>query len=246
MVQLNKTDPVETARKILRERYPAALVGFVGGSFNRGEATAFSDIDLVIVFDHLEFAWRESFILDGWPVEVFAHDPETLHYFFREVDGHDGVQSLASMIVEGARITENATLAERITAMADEILRERAPAWSADEFLAQRYAINDLIDDLRDPRNFFEARITIGTLHEKLGNFYFRSQGLWSASNKHIPRRMAETNTKMANLWVRAYDDAYAGKYASLIALTESILAPYGGFLFDGYRRNAPPSWRLS
>lgn len=245
MVQVNKTDPVETARKILRERYPAALVGFVAGSFNRGEATAFSDIDLVIVFDHLEFAWRESFMLDYWPVEVFAHDPETLRYFVREVDGADGVQSLASMIVEGVRITENAPFAESIASMADEILREPAPAWSADEFLHQRYAINDLIDDLRDPRNLFEARITIGTLHERLGNFYFRSQRLWSASNKHIPRRMAKTNAEMADLWVHAYDEAYAGKYASLIALAESILAPYGGFLFDGYRRNAPSSWRL-
>ena len=40
---------LETAREIQRQRYPEALVVFFAGSFVRGEATAFSDLDLVVV-----------------------------------------------------------------------------------------------------------------------------------------------------------------------------------------------------
>src|SRR5688572_21616157 len=74
----NRRLPVEVAKDILQKRFPKALFGFVAGSFHRGEATTTSDIDLVIIFEKLEFAWRESFMFEDWPVEAFVHDPETL------------------------------------------------------------------------------------------------------------------------------------------------------------------------
>jgi hypothetical protein len=89
---LNRRPPVDVASDILKDRYPDALLAFVAGSFNRGEATMFSDIDLVVIFQKLDNAWRESFVFQDWPVEVFAHDPETLRYFFRD-DAKSGVPS---------------------------------------------------------------------------------------------------------------------------------------------------------
>jgi hypothetical protein len=74
--------PIEVARDLLAVRYPEALLAFVAGSLSRGEGTAFSDIDVVLVFEKLEQAWRESFTFQDWPVEVFAHDLQTLRYFF--------------------------------------------------------------------------------------------------------------------------------------------------------------------
>ena len=44
----------------------------------RGQATETSDLDLVVVYERLEAAYRESFVHGGWPIEVFVHDPETL------------------------------------------------------------------------------------------------------------------------------------------------------------------------
>ncbi len=240
----NKRNPVEVAKEILKNRYPGAVVGFVAGSFNRGEETAFSDIDLVVVFEKVEFAWRESFIFADWPVEVFAHDPETLNYFFCEVDGKDGVPSLPFMVLEGTPIPDNHELVFRLKSLADQVLDEKPSEWSEETIYHQRYGLTDLIDDLRDPRNSLEAHIIIGSLHETLGNFYFRSQRIWSASRKHIPRRIFKIDPALGSEWVKVFEAAYSGEYQALISLTEKILKPYGGFLFDGYRRNAPVNWR--
>lgn len=51
----------------------------------RGEGLPSSDLDVVVLFDSVARAWRESFHFEGWPIEIFAHDSETLVYFMREV-----------------------------------------------------------------------------------------------------------------------------------------------------------------
>lgn len=238
-------NPVDVARKVLLERFPEAAVGFVGGSFNRGEETAYSDIDLVVIFNKVDFAWRESFVFEQWPIEVFAHDPETLHYFFREKDAKSGIPSLASMVSEGPVIGINHALAATLKTLANHVLQGQPAIWSKETIDQQRYAITDLVDDLREPRNAFEAHITIGALHEALGNFYFRSWRLWSASRKHIPRRLLQIDPVFCSKWVSVFEGAYAGHYSDLLWMTEQILALHGGFLFDGFRRDAPSTWRL-
>lgn len=241
-----KKNPIEVAKKALKERYPTATIVFVGGSFNRNEATSFSDIDLVVIFDKLENgAWRESFTMDGWPIEAFVHDPDTLHYFFREMDARDGVPALPNMVLEGTAIPECHELSYQLKSLADEILSEKPPVWTEETIYHERYGITDLIDDLREPRNNFEAHIVIAALHEKLGNFYFRSRGLWSASRKHIPRRLLKIDPSLGQEWIQVFEGAYKGDYQNLITFTEKILQPFGGLLFNGYKRTAPAEWRL-
>jgi predicted nucleotidyltransferase len=81
-----RPSPYEIAKELLETRFKGAEVVFAAGSIRRNEATASSDIDLVVVYPKLEQAYRESFTFKGWPVEAFVHDPETLNYFFWEVD----------------------------------------------------------------------------------------------------------------------------------------------------------------
>jgi ribosomal protein S18 acetylase RimI-like enzyme/predicted nucleotidyltransferase len=240
----NRRPPVEVVKDILKVRFPKALVAFVAGSFQRGEATTSSDIDLVLIFDHVGAAWRESFIFEGWPVEVFAHDVDTLNYFFQEVNKKDGVPSLPFMVLEGSSLPEDHALAYQLKSLADRVLNEGPEKWPEEVLYHQRYMITDLIDDLRDPRSLPESNILVGSLHEILGNFYFRAQGMWSASRKHIPRRLEKTNPELSKRWNQAFEKAYQGERGELIALAAEILAPHGGLFFDGYRREAPKEWR--
>lgn len=241
-----KRSPYAVAKDILQERYPKAQVSFVAGSFNRNEATDSSDIDLVVIFDKVEYAWRESFVFDEWPVEVFIHDIETLNYFFHEVDGKLGVPSLAFMVLEGKAIPENHEWNFKIKSLADMMITAKPSPWNEEIIKHQRYAITDLVDDLRAPRNEFEARIIISSLHEMLGHFYFRTKQMWSASRKYIPRRILKVNPEFGKKWIKVFDAAFLGDYNQLIELSEEILMPYGGFLFEGYRRDAPADWSLA
>jgi hypothetical protein len=83
-------------------------------------------------------------------------------------------------------------------------------------------------------------------LHEQLGDFYFRAQGIWSAAKKHIPRRLAKLSPALFERWQEAFLEAWHGETRRLIDLTEEILRPHGGFLFDGYRRDAPTDWKIT
>ncbi len=69
-------------------RYADAAAVFAAGSIVRGEGTAFSDLDLVVVYPRLPCAYRKSFRCEGYPVEAFVHDPETLPTSFWRSTAH--------------------------------------------------------------------------------------------------------------------------------------------------------------
>lgn len=70
----------ELARTVVGELLSGPCQGaavFVGGSFLGPDATPTSDLDLVVLFDRVATAWRETLQVQGTTVEVFAHDVET-------------------------------------------------------------------------------------------------------------------------------------------------------------------------
>jgi predicted nucleotidyltransferase len=116
-------NPVENAQRaaltIKNERYPASAFVFAAGSIFRGEDTPYSDLDLVVIYQRLPNAYRESFRFQAFPVEAFVHDPETLKYFFYEVDCPSGVPGLPQMVWEGIEIPESSALSQALKAMPD-------------------------------------------------------------------------------------------------------------------------------
>jgi hypothetical protein len=244
MTENSRPTPYEIACELLETRFQGAAVLFVAGSFRRNEATATSDIDLVVVYPKLEQAYRESFLYKGWPVEAFVHDSETLNYFFWEVDAKDGTPSLPNMVSEGQPVPDSHSLVEQLKSLADKVLDGGPAKYSADQLRNARYGIGDLLDDLRGPRNKFEAKVIAAKLHEQLGDFWFRAQGQWSASGKHIPRRIQKLDPAFASKWTAAFDSAFEGETNKLVQLVEDVLNKFDGYVFDGYRRDAPKDWR--
>ena len=82
-------------------------------------------------------------------------------------------------------------------------------------------------------------------LYSVLANFYFRSKGLWSAKGKTIPRRLKKVDAEFAAKFLSAFDAAYRdGRPDDIVSLASDLLANHDGFLFEGYRVDAPPEWR--
>lgn len=242
---MKRPTPFETAKRLLEQKFPHFSVAFVAGSFNRGEETATSDIDLVVVLPEVEQAWRESVKFEGWPVELLVHDKETLKYFFYEMDAKDGIPSLAQMVLEGPAIPEGSPKATELKTMAKSLLDAEPAPLSDDEKKNQRYAISDLLDDLKDPRTTFEGLATVAKLHGMLAFFLFRSKGTWAAGTKHIPRRIQRLYPDFYPRWESAFTQGFAGKFPPVIQLAEEILKENGGYLFDGYHSLAPKEWRM-
>jgi len=243
---MNRADPLATASEIVARRYEGAAVTFLAGSVMRGEGTATSDLDLVVVYERIDAAFRDSFIYEGWPVEAFVHDPETLRYFFLKVDRPGGVPSLPHMVSTGTPLPCATNFSRALQAFASEVLVGGPPPWNDDKLCLSRYSITSLVDDLRSPRSRAELIATGTALYAALADHFLLGQGHWSASGKSIPRRLASVAPELASRFNEAFDLLFtSGRTEEAIGLCAAVLAPSGGWLFDGYRATAPADWRI-
>ena len=227
-------------------RYPDADSLFLAGSIARGEATATSDLDLVVLFPFVERGFRESFVHRGWPVEVFAHDAETIEYYFIEMDRASGVGSMLWMVHDGIAVPRETALNRCIKARAAALLAAGPPAWTAEQTDYSRYTITGLLDDLSAPRNDDEYRAIVAALVHQIANHYLRARTQWGANSKMIPRRLANANGALAARFDLAVAAAFRGEPVRLFEIADEILARDGGRLFDGYRSASDPAWRRS
>jgi hypothetical protein len=242
---VTRDDAVDAARAIGSQRYPEASLLFAAGSIVRGDATPHSDLDLVVVYPSVVAAYRESFVFERLPVEAFVHDPETLHYFFVEVDRRSGVPSLPQMVAEGVEIPGPTDLSASLKRLAASILADGPPPLTQDDERKLRYVVTDLVDDIRAPRTPDELTASGGRLLEELANYVLRARGQWSARGKSIPRALAAADRDLATRYSGAFADLFERHDPrGVVGLAEDLLSPAGGFLFDGYRSDAPPEWR--
>ncbi len=228
------------------EKYPAADVIFLAGSVVRGEGTKTSDLDIVVLYESMSNAYRDSYFCGGWPVEAFVHDPQTFNYFVQKVDGPAGVPALAAMVSEGIELPSATVLSRRIKYLANDVLQAGPARWSTTEIDKSRYLISDLIEDLREPRSLSEMYAVAIQLYNAISNHYFRSKGLWSAKGKTIPRRLRKVDATFAGKFESAFESAFAkGETDDIFALANDLLSAHGGFLFEGHRLEAPQDWKI-
>lgn len=238
-------EALTVAEAVFDTRYNGAAFAYAAGSIMRGEGTYLSDIDLVVVFDHLDAARRESFTVDGVPIETFVHDPETLAWFVNE-DVVRGRPSILNMIVEGKIVGPGQERAEALRAEVAARLASGPLPFSAAASNGLRYEITDAVDDLRGGRRVEEA-LAIGVmLHPRLVELALRGRGHWNGTGKLAPRLLNNIDADLAS----RFDDAFRtlftkGDVVTLITLAEAELASNGGLLFDGDCREAPSSWRV-
>ncbi|MDP2140006.1 MAG: nucleotidyltransferase domain-containing protein [Gammaproteobacteria bacterium] len=244
-MDLKITILMELINQLRLEKYPEAVVIFLAGSVIRGEGTSTSDLDLVVMYEQLPNAYRDSFLYRGWPVEVFVHDPETLKYFMGEIDRPSGVPALANMVAEGAEIPGSSGFSQHIKAMAAATLHAGPLPWTQQDIDASRYLISDLVEDIRGVLNKDELNATASVLYTAIANHYFRSNGLWSAKGKTIPRRLLKIDREFAGRFAAAFDQAFAYSHPDgIVELAKDLLDRYGGFYFEGNRMDAPSDWR--
>lgn len=242
-----KHSPLFVTKDLLETRYQGAETIFLAGSVIRGEASTYSDIDIVVVFPKIEAAYRESFFLHDWPIEAFVHDPMTMRHFFHEIDRPAGSSTLAEMVAEGLETPGPSPFSEKLKEMAAEVLRLGPIPLSEEEILERRYHISELLDDIREPRSRQELNAAACSVYSELADFFFRSRGLYSSRGKAILKRLKKSDPAFFRRFTEAFDILFAvGRAEKVIELGEELLASKGGVLFDGYRRVAPPAWRTS
>ncbi len=241
-----KSDPREVVEQLYKKHYAHAQAGYWGGSVAKGEGTEHSDLDVVVVFDHLPNAYRETFFMGGWPVDVFIHDLETLNYFFQESRNKSGIPGLLQMILTGVEIITDTETSKQVKLMAKEAFASGPAPWSTQEIDKERFFITDVLTDILYPVSRPEQIASAAWLYEALSQFYFRARGKWRASGKSIPRYLEKHDPDLARQFNRAFTRVFEKSETSALAtLVHSILKPYGGLLWEEYRSDAPAEYRL-
>ena len=239
-----RIEALAIAEAVVASRYEGAAFAFAAGSIMRGEGTYLSDIDLVVVYDRLEAARRESFFVDGVPIEAFVHDEETLAWFV-DADVSRGCPSILNMIVEGVVIGRAPDRAEDLRHAIAGRLSEGPPRMESAQIDTLRYEITDGIDDLRGERRLDEVMAIGAVLHPRLVELALRGRGRWNGTGKWAPRLLAAADPDLADSFDHAFSALFvSGMCGPVIALAEQELDRHGGPLFDGDCRTAPASWR--
>lgn len=237
------------AMRLVQERYPGAVAAIIGGSFATGRQTATSDIDLLLLFDHVEAAWRSTMVYEGQTVELFAHDLGTFRYFCEQIDAPGGKVPLAMMVMEGENILAASALHAGLLALAQASHAAGPPTLDAGNLRQRRYAITNALEDLVDSRDPGEAMAVACGLYGMLADLHLRAAGQWSGGGKHLFRRLQACDAAIAAQLDSAQrllaSDLAAGQQA-YAQVAGAILAPAGGPLLEGYDLPAPAHWRSS
>ncbi|WP_114571139.1 nucleotidyltransferase domain-containing protein [Exiguobacterium flavidum] len=231
---MERLPALEAAARLIEEQFPMCSGALLAGSVVRGEATATSDLDLVIFEEGLSDSYRSSIRFDGWDVELFVHNLESYTAFFKS-DTERAKPSLARMITEGWVIRDSEAL-HRIKAEATLVLSAGPPRWTDEMLTQKRYIVSDLLEDFIGTQRRSEGLFVASDLMWHAGEFILRANGQWTGSSKWMERALRAYSSELADRFTGAFDRFYtAGEKDQVIGLVDDLLLPFGGRLFEGY-----------
>jgi hypothetical protein len=237
-----RTAPEVVACRVLTERYERVRAAVLAGSVVRGEATATSDLDMVIVLETLDTPYRESFVLDSWPVEAFLHNPVSWPSFFAD-DAERRRPSLPRMCAEGTILVDVDGLATHMKAEAQALIDAGPKPLTNAELRARRYRLTDLLADFVGSQVRGEIYVIANELAMAAAEFLLLVNGQWLGRSKWLYRGLARLNPAAAERLTAALEAVYGlDSRDELLRWVEEVLAPVGGRLFEGYRVDS--GWR--
>ncbi len=240
---MGRVEAIRAAGLVAQERYPESGTVLLAGSVMREQATDTSDLDLVVVTTRSEAPFRESFLAYGWPVEAFVHTRASLTRFFAS-DAQSRIPSLPFMCAEGAVVRDRDGLASDIKTEARAVLDQGPEPLTAREIETARYALTDRLDDFLGNVVRGEGMVVAADLATVAAQFVLAYHRQWAGRGKWLVRALRRFDPERA-AWMSTALEAYCqdGMKDELVAFAEAALAPAGGRLFGGYRREAPPQF---
>ncbi|PAD34662.1 hypothetical protein CHH48_13915 [Terribacillus saccharophilus] len=226
--------PIEAAKRFIKTAHPDCDGAVLAGSCARGEATATSDLDIIILYEGENRAYRKSVYVDGWPIEMFVYTGDAYLDFFSS-DAMRGIPSLPRMASE-AIILKESTAVHKMQAEANRILAEGPLPWSEQIIDHHRYMITNLIDDFLDKEDGGEAYFLANSIVHDLAVFMLRTKKHWIGAGKWMFRELHDLDPELAS----QFEQSLAAFYRrhdkqAIVHLADKCLELFGGRFFEGY-----------
>ncbi|MEL5989697.1 nucleotidyltransferase domain-containing protein [Microbacterium phosphatis] len=227
-------NPLAVAERFVSQHFPGASTAVVAGSTARGDRTATSDIDLLLIGDRTFGDERTSlaatYAFEGEILEVFAYTDDDFDQWARRgVDSHRPV--LLDMLLRGVAVRDEGL--ESLRARWRPVV-EAGPTTTPQELSLRRYIVTDLLDDLRDATDPIERQVVASLLYERLAELILLAGGRWIAAGKHLPRHLRRLDADRA---LRLGDPLARGDIREFLTAAEAELERFGGRLQAGFTR---------
>lgn len=237
---MTRPTPISVARRLVRERFPAAEQAWLGGSVVRGEATATSDLDITVL-DRTATAHRNSLRYGGWPVELFVHSEASIRHFVAK-DLKQRKPSMARLVAEGVPLLTGSG-GQGVRTHCEQVLADGPGPLSADVVDQYRYALSDLVDDVRgDVDGVVGTAIAVETWRRS-ADLILGINGRWSGGGKWLMREILALDAALGTRWAVTLDGALRsalnGDSSALLKVAEDVLEAAGGRLWEGFQQVA-------
>lgn len=227
------------ARSFIRSRFPQAQAAFLGGSAVSGEATATSDLDVLVMLPaaHDDTAFVETSRYDGQLVEVFVYGPSNLEWWLEKGRGEfrpvlDRLIGLGISIVPGEA-------ADALVVASRESL-EAGPSPSAFQLDARRYSLSALLDDLDDSEDIAEQAAVVATMWRESAELALLAHRRWIGTGKWLIRELRADGDPFG---LAAFAASRAWGPGALRGICHELLDSLGGHLQEGFvRGDVPPN----
>ncbi|WP_137992917.1 nucleotidyltransferase domain-containing protein [Streptomyces vilmorinianum] len=230
-------NPVDQARRLVRDRFPEALAVVLAGSTATGRDTAGSDLDIAVLIEDGGESCRETIRFEGRVVELFVHTWAGLvELFATDAAARRGV--LQSMYATGLVLLDSNGAAGRARSLAEEGLRTGPPALDPATVETRRYGLTDALDDLVDAADRIEALAVAGFVLGTAADLLCDHHRAWIGGGKWLPRRLMEADPERGAALLEGHLRlCESGDPTALLDATSEILDLAGGPLREGYRR---------
>ncbi|NBM17913.1 nucleotidyltransferase domain-containing protein [Streptomyces sp. GC420] len=230
-------DPVETARELVRDRFPQARAAFLAGSVLTDRRTPTSDLDIVVLLPGPPAPYRENLIHRDWPVELFVHT-EAVWHAFADRETANRLSPLLAMCAEGVLLADADGLGAALRAESRERLAAGPPAVPAEELDHRRYALTDMLDDLRSCPDRQERVYLVTHLLQRASELALLTGGHWLGGGKWLSRRLAAADPGLHGRLTAGATAAISGTADGpdrFAAAVDEVLERAGGPLWAGY-----------
>jgi len=227
----------DAARAFVATHFPDCLAAVLFGSVARGEATATSDLDIIIVANEDISPYRRSYLEYGWFIEVFVGGSK---YNEEKIRGFHGrhIPSFLTSYAEGVILKDQHDFARDLQEKAIAILERGPDELTRQEIDTYRYLITDWLDDFIDSKSHEESLFIAYDLAAKVGEFLLAYNRKWVGERKWLYRALRKLDHELADQLIEELKSFYqTGGKEGLIGIVVRVLDLVGGKLYEGYSR---------
>jgi Polymerase beta, Nucleotidyltransferase len=232
-----KMEGPEAARAFIATHFPDCLAAVLFGSVARGEPSATSDLDIIIVTHEDISPYRKSYREYGWLIEVFVgsrkHNEDKIKNFRNRQ-----IPSFLTSYAEGVILKDRHGFAQELQDEAIAILERGPDALTTHEIDTYRYVITDWLDNFVDSNSYEESLFIAYDLAAKAGEFLLAHNRKWTGERKWLYRALRKLDLELADRLVEELKRFYqTGNKEGLIEVVVRVLNLVGGKLYEGYSR---------